>query len=112
MFDKLNKSIFDTVSDKVKDMLDGDDEVVATPKKSSRSKVVRAVEEVREAVTGKEAVIAEHTVRSGDTLSGIAQHYYGNAGLWSEVYEYNKAVIGSNPNMIQVGQVFEIPNLD
>ena len=50
-----------------------------------------------------------YTVQSGDTLSHIALHYYGNAGRWPEIYETNKQVIGSNPNLIFPGQVLCIP---
>jgi nucleoid-associated protein YgaU len=57
------------------------------------------------------AVIAQHTVVPGDTLSGIAQKYYGSAAKWPQIYEANKAVIGANPNLIRPGQVFQIPKL-
>ena len=58
--------------------------------------------------------MAEHTVVSGDTLSGIALKYYGSADRdkWMAIYEANKEIIGSNPGMIRVGQVFQIPQLD
>jgi nucleoid-associated protein YgaU len=50
-------------------------------------------------------VIAEHTVVKGDTLSGIALKYYGNASEkhYMYIYDKNKDVIGDNPNMIMVG---------
>ncbi|MHA6246496.1 LysM peptidoglycan-binding domain-containing protein [Pontibacter sp. CAU 1760] len=50
-----------------------------------------------------------YTVKSGDSLSKIAQQHYGNASDWKRIYEANKAVIGSNPNMIHPGQRFVIP---
>jgi len=50
-----------------------------------------------------------YTVASGDTLSGIAQKFYGNAGDYMKIYEANKAVIGGDPNLIKVGQVLTIP---
>lgn len=61
-----------------------------------------------------QAFIAEHTVVSGDTLSGIALKYYGSAARekWMAIYEANKEIIGSNPGLIRVGQVFNIPDLD
>lgn len=50
--------------------------------------------------------IATYTVKSGDTLSGIASRY----GIsWSRIYTENKGVIGGNPNLIQPGQTYKIP---
>ena len=50
-------------------------------------------------------VIAEHTVVKGDTLSGIALKYYGNASRrhYMYIFNKNKDVIGNNPDMIMVG---------
>lgn len=46
-----------------------------------------------------------YTVKSGDTLSGIAARY----GMsWQELYAKNKFVIGNNPNLIKPGQVLTI----
>ncbi len=50
-----------------------------------------------------------YTVRQGDTLSAIAQQAYGDANLWTKIYEANKHIIGSNPDMIHPGQVLNIP---
>jgi len=60
------------------------------------------------------AVKAEHTVVSGDTLSGLAAKYYGSGSRenWMAIYEANKEVIGDNPSMIRVGQVLQIPELE
>jgi nucleoid-associated protein YgaU len=44
-----------------------------------------------------------YTVKSGDTLSGIAAKL-GTAGGWQGLFAKNKSVIGSNPNMILPGQ--------
>jgi nucleoid-associated protein YgaU len=43
-----------------------------------------------------------YVVKSGDTLSGIAEWFklHGYTGL----YDWNKSVIGSNPNLIFPGQ--------
>jgi nucleoid-associated protein YgaU len=61
----------------------------------------------------KAAVIATHTVGANETLSHIALRYYGHATppYYKVIYEFNKAVIGENMNIIRPGQVLEIPQL-
>jgi LysM repeat protein len=49
-----------------------------------------------------------YTVQRGDTLSSIAQRFYGRAGDWSRLYAANRSVL-RNPNMIFPGQVLAIP---
>jgi murein DD-endopeptidase MepM/ murein hydrolase activator NlpD len=47
-----------------------------------------------------------YTVKPGDNLSKIAQRY----GIsWKDLYNANKNVIGSNPNLIYSGQKYNIP---
>lgn len=50
-----------------------------------------------------------YTVRSGDSLSLIAQRYYGRTDLWTKLYDANKGVVGGNPNLIIPGQVLTVP---
>ena len=52
-----------------------------------------------------------YTVVSGDSLSKIAKNHYGDASKWHQIYDANKGVIGSDPDNIEVGQVFTLPNL-
>ena len=49
-----------------------------------------------------------YTVKSGDTLSHIALHYYGSAGSssYQKIAEANGI---ADPNKIQVGQKLKIP---
>lgn len=49
--------------------------------------------------------VQTYTVKKGDTLSGIAKKY---GTTWQKLYEKNKSVIGSNPNLIIPGQVLTI----
>lgn len=78
---------------------------------------VQNVEGLTKIITG--LVIAEeqeaeeventYTVQAGDTLWGIAQKLLGNGALYTKIYEANKDIIGPNPDVIKVGQVFKIP---
>lgn len=49
-----------------------------------------------------------HTVQSGETLSSIAKHYYGDANEYRAIFEANKDKL-SDPDSIQVGQELVIP---
>ena len=49
-----------------------------------------------------------YSVKSGDTLSKIAQQFYGNASEYNKIYEANRNIL-SDPNKIQVGQELIIP---
>jgi nucleoid-associated protein YgaU len=51
----------------------------------------------------------EHTVAAGESLSLIAQKYYGSQADWPRIYQANKAIIGDDPNRIRVGQKLKIP---
>jgi len=52
-----------------------------------------------------------YTVVSGDSLSKIAKNHYGDAAKWHQIYEANKAIIGSNPDHIEIGQELTIPSI-
>ncbi len=49
-----------------------------------------------------------YTVRSGDTLSSIAQRFYGNSADWAWLCHVNSSVV-HDPNSIYVGEVLKIP---
>jgi nucleoid-associated protein YgaU len=51
---------------------------------------------------------AQYTVVSGDTLSSIAQQWYGDGNLWPRLFEANRDQI-TNPNLIFPGQVLRVP---
>ena len=48
-----------------------------------------------------------YTVKSGDSLSKIAQEMYGN-GDYMKIFEANKPLL-SDPNKIYPGQMLRIP---
>jgi len=50
-----------------------------------------------------------YTVKSGDTLSKIAQQFYGSANQYMRIFEANQDKL-SDPNKIQVGQQLKIPS--
>jgi LysM repeat protein len=70
-----------------------------TTKRSSGSTTTRS--ESRTTTTSKGTGSGNYTVKSGDTLSGIAAEH----GLsWKKLYAANKIVIGGDPNLILPGQ--------
>ena len=48
-----------------------------------------------------------YEVRAGDSLSAIAQKFYGDASRWKEIWEANKDSL-PDPNLITVGQELRI----
>ncbi len=53
--------------------------------------------------------IQTYTIRPGDSLSTVAQEYYGDPTLWRTIYNFNSDKIGKNPNAIQADMVLKIP---
>ena len=49
-----------------------------------------------------------YTVEEGDTLSAIAERFYGSANDWPRIHEANRDQI-ENPDMIYPGQTLKIP---
>lgn len=50
----------------------------------------------------------DYVIQSGDSLSKIAQRFYGNANDWQKIYQANKDKI-KDPNLIHPGQKIIIP---
>lgn len=71
-----------------------------------KSKVVSAP---RLAPVPTQTATRTYTVKRGDCLWRIAQKELGKASRWPEIYNMNKGVIGSNPNLIYPGQVYTLP---
>ncbi|WP_036383429.1 LysM peptidoglycan-binding domain-containing protein [Muricauda sp. MAR_2010_75] len=57
-----------------------------------------------------ESVYARHTVKSGESLSKIAKHYYGDPMKYKQIFEANTNIL-KNPDLIHPDQVLVIPNL-
>ncbi|MFF9490542.1 transglycosylase family protein [Streptomyces sp. NPDC014676] len=55
--------------------------------------------------TDRNTARGDHTVRAGDTLSGIAARY---GTTWQRLYEANKSVIGGDPDVIVPGQRLDV----
>ncbi len=51
-----------------------------------------------------------YVVERGDTLSHIAQRFYGKASGWHEIFEANRDQL-DDPDRIQPGQVLKIPQI-
>jgi len=49
-----------------------------------------------------------YTVAEGDSLSSIAQKFYGDLYRWPLILEYNNL---ANPDLIEVGMVLKIPKV-
>ena len=54
-------------------------------------------------------VLARIKVQQGQRLTLIAERYYGDKVFWVYIYEYNKAQIGSNPNLLRTGMEILVP---
>jgi len=56
------------------------------------------------------SVYHRHTVKSGESLSKIAKHYYKDPMKYKQIFEANTAIL-KNPDVIHPDQVLVIPNL-
>ena len=57
-----------------------------------------------------ESVYHRHVVQSGESLSKIAKHYYGDAMKYNAIFQANTNIL-SNPDLIHPEQVLVIPKL-
>jgi nucleoid-associated protein YgaU len=55
------------------------------------------------------SVYHRHVVKSGESLSKIAKHYYGDAMKYKQIFAANTNIL-SNPDVIHPDQVLVIPN--
>lgn len=59
-------------------------------------------------IAAAEADAEYYVIVSGDNLSKIAKHFYGNPNLYTKIFEANREVI-KDPNKIFPGQKIRIP---
>jgi LysM repeat protein len=71
--------------------------------------VVSSTSTARHAATSGPASNTHYKVKSGDTLSGIAEHYYHKAADWQWLYHENDKTI-SDPNLIYPGETLFVPS--
>lgn len=57
-----------------------------------------------------DSVYHRHVVQSGESLSKIAKHYYGDAMKYNKIFQANTNIL-SNPDLIHPDQVLVIPKL-
>lgn len=50
----------------------------------------------------------QYEVQAGDTLSGIAQQFYGDGALFQRIFQANRDRL-TNPNLIEIGQILRVP---
>lgn len=53
-----------------------------------------------------------YKVKSGDNLSKISSLFYGSEKYATKIFEENKKQIGSNPNIIKIGEYLELHSYD
>ncbi len=56
------------------------------------------------------SIYHRHTVKSGESLSKIAKHYYGDPMKYKAIFEANTNIL-KNPDVIHPDQELVIPNL-
>ncbi|MBW4506257.1 MAG: LysM peptidoglycan-binding domain-containing protein [Scytonematopsis contorta HA4267-MV1] len=63
---------------------------------------------------GQQINTTQYTVQAGDSLSNIAERFYGDGSeaSWRKIYEANRNVIGSEPTQLSVGMILIIPGLN
>ena len=58
-----------------------------------------------------DSVFHRHTVTSGESLSKIAKHYYGNPMEYNAIFNANTHIL-KNPDVIHPGQELIIPHVN
>ncbi len=53
----------------------------------------------------------KYKVVKGDSLYKIAKKYYPSGNYWKKIYSENRGVIGKNPNLIYIGQEYNLTSV-
>lgn len=61
-------------------------------------------------IVADDSVFHRHVVQSGESLSKIAKHYYGDPMKYKEIFAANSDIL-DNPDLIYPDQELVIPNL-
>ena len=87
----------------LKTVPDWQKDVVADIKVQPRASAAAAPAAAQPAANGQ-----TYTVKAGDTLSGIAKQFYGQANQYMDIFNANRDQL-TDPDKIQPGQVLKIP---
>lgn len=61
---------------------------------------------------GAPAAPSTYTIRAGDCLWNIAKDQLGDAMKWQDLFNANKDILGSNPDLIRPGTTINLPGQD
>ncbi len=84
------------------------DELVSPDNIVNAIKINKPAPEPQPAAEPEVAEVTIHEVVAGDTLSKLAQTYYGKASQYMKIFEANRDIL-DNPDLIKVGQKLKIP---
>lgn len=51
----------------------------------------------------------KYKVKKGDSLWSISEEFLNKGSNWKKIYSYNYHIIGDDPDLIEIGQVLDIP---
>lgn len=91
------------ISGKAKTQADREKAIIAIGNVQNVAKVIDSIDVEEDAPES-----TMYTVKSGDSLSKIAQNVYGSSGDYMKIFEANKPML-SDPDKIYPGQVLRIP---
>lgn len=80
--------------------------VPAPPAAVSPTVTPATTPQARPAAASASVFPVNHVIRPGETVSGLCQHYYGNAGYWRALAYHNRL---NDPARVTVGQQLEFP---